>query len=138
MKRAQAWLLVVPVLAGLGLRSGPLHKDRAQGRISRVNVNASCNGNSIGITVAPWRAAVSHGEALVWRPHGQLDSVRIATPTNWPFPQIPATGRDSTEISAGTLPGSAPGNAVYHYSIRAFCSGGPTITIDPDIIIGGN
>lgn len=134
MKRIKVRFLAVPILAFLALWSGRAYS--RQQVTSTVNVNATCNGNSVNVTVAPWRNTVHRGNTVVWVPHAGVTNLQIIPPANWPFPQPPPYAHGSGQVSAGVVPASAPAGT-YHYTIRFTCSG-LTIAIDPEMIISDN
>jgi hypothetical protein len=109
-----------------------------------VRVTVICSATNITVNVRPSTVIIKHtgGGQGPTKVQWQLEAA--STPADvsinpdaaggWPFEGTPpfAFGKNNPYPGNGK---ATQTHGVYHYSLTAACPGGPTITIDPDVIV---
>ena len=139
LSRCAALVAIVTVVASCsGSRSTALPP-----QLGPVKVTVICTPTNITVNVNPSTVVIKHtgGGQGPTKVQWQLEAA--STPADvsinpgaggWPFEGTPpfAFGKNNPYPGNGK---ATQAHGVYHYSLTAVCPGGPTITIDPDVIV---
>lgn len=121
---------------GLTVAAAPSTSD-SQAATTTVNVHVNCQGSRVSFWVDPWTVSIAQGEDVDWRLQGNSTSNSISVSAkrggNWPFAGSPVAGTKANPARSG---GAANRAGRHGYDITLQCDqGGPTVVIDPDIVI---
>lgn len=123
------------VLLGLSVAAAP--PPRVSTDTTTVNVHVNCQGTRVSFWVDPWTVSIAQGDDVHWRLQGNSTSNAISVAPKrggaWPFNGNPVAGTKADPARSG---GPANRAGRHGYNITLQCpSGGPTVVIDPDIVI---
>jgi plastocyanin len=101
-----------------------------------VKVHVNCQGSRVSFWVDPWSVTINQGDDVQWQLQGNSTSNQISVAPKggkWPFNGNPQAGSKANPARSG---GPANQAGRHGYNITLACdNNGPTVVIDPDIVV---
>ena len=145
MRRNLAVLVGVGGLTGFGFAElGTTADAPREAATVQVNVDVTCPGGAVQMSVDPWLVELEQGDDIDWilSSTAQSSSIEITPkrPGQWPFANAShAGGRGAANAASARNMRANQGGRRYQYNITLQCQDGDsdpmTVVIDPDIII---
>lgn len=123
-------------IIGLTVAAAPSTSD-SQAVATTVEVHVECAGSRVSFWVEPWTVSIAQGDDVDWHLEATSTANSISVSAkrggNWPFAGSPVAGTKANPARSG---GAANRAGRHGYNITLQCDkGGPTVVIDPDIVI---
>lgn len=143
MRKILTSIAAIATLGSIALAANVGLASEQQPSTKPVQLNVTCGGGNVQVSVSPWERELVQGDTVQWRLAGNADangfSIEPKQGNRWAYSDAPPyRGTKTTAAEARTMKQNQSGQR-YSYNITLTCqqgeSGPYTVIVDPDIVI---